>query len=122
MSSYERRGLRSNLAQLLSRRTERLALLLIGFTATIASFSEVLILVVISIGALRLSENTAVDLPFGLPIDELSPRLLLVFGLFALAVRLVAQTGNAYVSARLAASVIFRWRNRAVAAYQGASW
>ncbi|MDW3176727.1 MAG: ABC transporter ATP-binding protein [Acidimicrobiia bacterium] len=111
-------------AGLLNRRIERVALVAIATTATLAALAETLVLVIISLAALRLASDsiTAVDLPFGIPVDELATSLLITLGLVALAGRLLAVLSNSYISARLAESVTYRWRHRIFSAFQNAPW
>ncbi len=112
------------LARVLDRRLDRLALLLVALTATVATFAETGVLFVISLTAVRLSDEEirAVDLPFGVPLDELSNTFLLGAGATALVVRLIALSSNAYVAARVTQSLIYRWRRRLFLAFQSAQW
>lgn len=119
-----RASLSSTLRQILSRPVDRMAILFIAVSATAASFGETIVLIVISLAALRLSSDaaTAVDLPFGIPIDELGTPLLLGFGAIILGFRLAALLANSYLAARLAESVLYRWRTRLFSAFQTAPW
>lgn len=116
--------LSSAVARILARRRDRLALVLVGVTATAATFAETTVLLVISLGALRLSGGTiaSAELPLGLPLDELDTTSLLLVGGAALAVRLILLLFNSYLAARIATSVLYRWRNRLLRAFQGAPW
>lgn len=120
----ERRGLMRAMGKLLERRIERVALIAVALTATLASFAEAMILVVISLGGLRLSQDVAapVNLPLGLPLDELETRLLVVAGLILLVLRLGVLLFNAYIAARLSEVVLYRWRRRLFQAYQNTAW
>jgi len=117
-------GLIALISRILARRVDRLGLLFIGVSATVATFAETTVLVVMSLASLRLSDDSsaAADLPLGLPLDELSTSKLLIVGLVALVVRLLVLLTNAYVSARIAASVLYRWRRRLFLAFQNARW
>lgn len=117
-------GLISVVREILERRIDRAALASVGLSATIASLGETTILVVISLAAIRLSEDAAVpvDLPFGLPLDELGTIQLLGVGFVALGIRLAAMAFNKYVSAHVAASTLYRWRRRIFLAFQNAPW
>lgn len=116
--------MRSRLGQILEHRRDRLALAAIGATAVVASIAEASVLVTITLLGLRLAgaQDDAVDLPFDIPLDELSNTRLIVAGFVLLVLRLAILGFNAWIGARLSESVLFRWRRRVVHAFLGASW
>lgn len=115
---------RSRLGVILERPIDRLAMLLVGVTAVVASISEATVLVTITLLGLRLAgeDSIEVDLPFDVPFDELSNTRLIIAGFVLLGLRLVLVAANAWISSRLAESTMYRWRSRVVASYLGASW
>lgn len=109
---------------MLNRRRDRLALLAVAGSAVVASFLEATLLITITLIGLRLTtdEVTAVSLPFGVPIDELSTGRLIAFGAVILLVRLGVSLVNLSITSRLSASTLYRWRKRASVAFMHTSW
>ena len=117
-------GLFAVLARLLPQPIHRLALVFIGLSATVATFGETVILLVMSLAAIRLTGEafTAGDLPLGLALDGLTTPRLLVVATIALVVRFLALLANALLAARISASVLYRWRSRLFSSFQLAPW
>lgn len=112
------------MALALSKRADRAAIGLIAVTAALASALEATVLVIVTLTGLRLSTEAAspVDLPFGLPLDELSTGKLLVTAAGCLVLRIIAGSANVWGTARLSESILVRWRKRVIDAYTATSW
>lgn len=108
----------------LERRTDVAAVGAIALTATVASFAEAGVLVLLSVAALRLVEGSgeAVELPFGVSVENLRVGELVGIGAALVGVRLCVLALNSWLTARLSASVLYRWRTRLVAAFHASSW
>ena len=117
-------GLATVLARLLPRPIERGALLFIAVSATVATFAETTVLLVMSLVAIRLTTEAAgsADLPLGLTLDGLATANLILIATGALGFRFLALLANAHVTARLSASMLYLWRRRLFSSFQHAPW
>jgi ABC-type multidrug transport system fused ATPase/permease subunit len=108
----------------LERRSDVAAVAAIVVTASLASIAEAGVLVVLSVAALKLVDGStaAAELPLGISANGLGVGVLVLVGASLVAARLALLSVNAWVTARLSASVLSRWRTRVVASFHGASW